>query len=160
MARPGRNDPCHCGSTKKYKRCCLPGDEAAEHAAQAIVQEAAEKVAAEEEQRRREFHRALLAPDDFDMNKYIARSNAVLDLIHAGHLDEAEVQARELMRDEPEMGDGIEHLGFVCEKRGDLKTAARYYREAAALGYQPGEPPAGHITWLLELADRLDPPSQ
>ncbi len=20
---PGRNDPCHCGSGKKYKRCCL-----------------------------------------------------------------------------------------------------------------------------------------
>jgi len=24
--RPGRNDPCHCGSGKKYKRCCLPGE--------------------------------------------------------------------------------------------------------------------------------------
>ena len=21
----GRNDPCHCGSGKKYKKCCLPG---------------------------------------------------------------------------------------------------------------------------------------
>ena len=32
--KPGRNDPCQCGSGKKYKRCCLPGDEAAtrEHA--------------------------------------------------------------------------------------------------------------------------------
>ena len=19
---PGRNDPCHCGSSKKYKKCC------------------------------------------------------------------------------------------------------------------------------------------
>ncbi len=26
-ARPGRNDPCHCGSGKKYKRCCLEKDE-------------------------------------------------------------------------------------------------------------------------------------
>ncbi len=25
----GRNDPCPCGSGKKYKRCCLPNDEAA-----------------------------------------------------------------------------------------------------------------------------------
>jgi hypothetical protein len=25
--RPGRNDPCPCGSGKKYKRCCLPADE-------------------------------------------------------------------------------------------------------------------------------------
>ena len=23
MAKPGRNDPCPCGSGKKYKRCCL-----------------------------------------------------------------------------------------------------------------------------------------
>jgi hypothetical protein len=25
---PGRNDPCPCGSGKKYKRCCLLTDEA------------------------------------------------------------------------------------------------------------------------------------
>ena len=24
---PGRNDPCHCASGTKYKRCCLPSDE-------------------------------------------------------------------------------------------------------------------------------------
>jgi SEC-C motif len=27
--RPGRNDPCHCGSEKKYKRCCSGADEEA-----------------------------------------------------------------------------------------------------------------------------------
>ncbi|HRY28498.1 MAG TPA: SEC-C metal-binding domain-containing protein [Elusimicrobiota bacterium] len=26
----GRNDPCHCGSGKKYKKCHLPQDEEAE----------------------------------------------------------------------------------------------------------------------------------
>ncbi len=32
---PGRNEPCHCGSGKKYKHCCLAKDEAQarEHAA-------------------------------------------------------------------------------------------------------------------------------
>lgn len=39
----GRNDPCHCGSGKKYKRCCLDKDEAAEREARA---EAAAKTAA------------------------------------------------------------------------------------------------------------------
>ncbi len=29
MPAPGRNDPCHCGSGKKYKQCCLDKDEAA-----------------------------------------------------------------------------------------------------------------------------------
>jgi len=28
-AKPGRNDPCPCGSGKKFKRCCLPLEEAA-----------------------------------------------------------------------------------------------------------------------------------
>lgn len=22
----GRNDPCHCGSGKKFKKCCMKGD--------------------------------------------------------------------------------------------------------------------------------------
>ncbi|HVA39013.1 MAG TPA: SEC-C domain-containing protein [Candidatus Dormibacteraeota bacterium] len=29
MTGLGRNDPCHCGSGRKYKRCCLPKDAAA-----------------------------------------------------------------------------------------------------------------------------------
>ena len=32
MMRPGRNDPCHCGSGKKYKHCHLEADSAAETA--------------------------------------------------------------------------------------------------------------------------------
>jgi hypothetical protein len=39
----GRNDPCHCGSGKKYKQCCLGKDEAAERAARAKAAEKAEK---------------------------------------------------------------------------------------------------------------------
>ncbi|HSL21788.1 MAG TPA: SEC-C metal-binding domain-containing protein [Vicinamibacterales bacterium] len=34
-ARPGRNEPCHCGSGRKYKHCCLAKDEAAAAAARA-----------------------------------------------------------------------------------------------------------------------------
>lgn len=41
----GRNDPCRCGSGKKYKACCLGKDEAAERAARA---KAAEEAAARE----------------------------------------------------------------------------------------------------------------
>ncbi len=28
-ARPGRNEPCYCGSGRKYKQCCLEKDEKA-----------------------------------------------------------------------------------------------------------------------------------
>jgi len=31
----GRNDPCHCGSGRKYKVCCLAKDEADARAARA-----------------------------------------------------------------------------------------------------------------------------
>ena len=33
--RPGRNDPCPCGSGRKYKQCCLEQDEAKDRAAYA-----------------------------------------------------------------------------------------------------------------------------
>ena len=34
-ARPGRNQPCHCGSGRKYKHCCLAKDEQQAAAARA-----------------------------------------------------------------------------------------------------------------------------
>jgi hypothetical protein len=43
-SRLGRNDPCHCGSGKKYKHCHLAQDEAEAHAARV---KAAEQAAAE-----------------------------------------------------------------------------------------------------------------
>jgi hypothetical protein len=33
--RPGRNEPCHCGSGRKYKHCCLEKDEKEAAAARA-----------------------------------------------------------------------------------------------------------------------------
>ncbi len=33
----GRNSPCHCGSGKKYKQCCLVKDEAAQREARAAA---------------------------------------------------------------------------------------------------------------------------
>jgi hypothetical protein len=44
----GRNDPCHCGSGKKYKQCHLAQDEAAERDARAKAADAAPAPAAEE----------------------------------------------------------------------------------------------------------------
>jgi hypothetical protein len=45
----GRNDPCHCGSGKKYKSCHLAKDEEAARAARAKAAEAAPAPAAEGE---------------------------------------------------------------------------------------------------------------
>ena len=42
--RPGRNEPCYCGSGRKYKHCCLAKDEA--EAAETRARAAAEAPAA------------------------------------------------------------------------------------------------------------------
>ncbi len=50
----GRNDPCHCGSKKKYKQCHLAKDEEAARkarAAAASAAAAAEPEAAEEDKK-------------------------------------------------------------------------------------------------------------
>ena len=44
----GRNDPCHCGSGKKYKKCHLDKDEVADRKAREKAALNAAKVAAEE----------------------------------------------------------------------------------------------------------------
>ncbi len=43
----GRNDPCHCGSGQKYKKCHLPKDDAARSAELAAAAEAAAAAQAE-----------------------------------------------------------------------------------------------------------------
>src|SRR5262245_22511356 len=47
--RPGRNDPCHCGSGRKYKQCHLQQDEAEARAARAAAAEAAAAEAAQKQ---------------------------------------------------------------------------------------------------------------
>jgi hypothetical protein len=39
--KPGRNDPCHCGSGQKYKKCHLASDDAARSAELAALAAAA-----------------------------------------------------------------------------------------------------------------------
>jgi hypothetical protein len=49
MASLGRNDPCHCGSGKKYKNCHLDADEAKERAERTQAESEAAAPAAEAE---------------------------------------------------------------------------------------------------------------
>ena len=39
--RPGRNEPCLCGSGRKYKQCCLAKDETLAAAARKVAAEVA-----------------------------------------------------------------------------------------------------------------------
>ncbi len=120
MAKIGRNDPCPCGNRQKYKRCCLPRDEAAELAAAnraaALAAEAASSTT----------HAAIDANDGLD-----EASNRVIDLIHVRRLDEAAQAAQHLLETYPDVHDGLERLAMVYAARGDRPRAAEYYRKAA-----------------------------
>jgi tetratricopeptide (TPR) repeat protein len=130
MAKPGRNDPCHCGSGNKYKKCCQSKDEAAERDGMAEAQAQREARAAERRQEERAAKAEVLARlaamadvDDLDTD-----SNAVVDLVKAGKLDEAEAAARALQARYPDMYDGWDRLGMVYEARGNTREAADCYR--------------------------------
>jgi tetratricopeptide (TPR) repeat protein len=121
MAKIGRNDPCPCGSGQKYKRCCLPRDEAT-----AAERAAADRAAAIVDERSA-ADAAINAEDD----GLDDASNVVIDLIDAGRLDEAEQAAHDLLERYPQVHDGLERLAMVCAARGDRVRAAEYYRKAA-----------------------------
>ncbi len=151
MAKTGRNDPCRCGSGKKYKLCCLRKDEAAASA----DAEAKQAAAAERAKNLLEALEEQLADEDLD-----EASNAVVDLIHAGKLDEAEVAANDLLVRFPEVHDGYDRLGMVAEARGDKKLAAAHYRKLLEFAQQNADLIDPRlIEGYRKMIDELDPPS-
>jgi tetratricopeptide (TPR) repeat protein len=153
MNKTGRNDPCPCGSGHKYKRCCLAKDQAAEHAAlaAAAVARAAEQ---KELDALLEQNEALLEREE----ELTQASNAVVDLIHAGELDEAERAARDLLVHFPDVHDGYDRLGMVYEARADHKQAADCYRKVVEfIRAHPDQYEPQFETIFQQLIQKLDP---
>jgi tetratricopeptide (TPR) repeat protein len=154
MTKTGRNDPCPCGSGKKYKQCCLKKDEAAEH--EALPAAAAARPP------RPIVPKAMVYPDfDDEEDDLASASNAVVDLVNAGKLDEAEQGARDLLVRFPDVHDGYDRLGMVYEARGDNKQAADYYRKAIAfIREHPDQyDDPGLEAVFHRLVAKLDPPA-
>ena len=85
-----------------------------------------------------------------------AASNAVVDLVHAGRLDEAEQAARELLVRYPEVHDGYDRLGMVHEARGQFREAADCYRKVIEFTRaNPEDYDARFVDSLLELIVKL-----
>lgn len=150
MAKIGRNDPCPCGSGKKYKQCCLAKDQAAasaERAKRPVVSPPARATLAD-----------ILQIDD-DTDQLTEASNAVVDMVRAGELDAAEQAANDLLVHYPEVHDGYDRLGMVYEARGDHRRAAEYYRKVIAfIRDHPDQYDADYEAVFQKLVDRLDPP--
>jgi tetratricopeptide (TPR) repeat protein len=146
MAKIGRNDLCPCGSGKKYKKCCLASDEAAARAAQPVM------VAA------RRPSLASYVQEHDERDELTEASNAVVDMVQAGNLDAAEQAAHELLARFPDVHDGYDRLGMVCEARGDHCQAADYYRRAInVIRNHPDNYDPAFEGVFQRLIDRLEP---
>jgi len=130
VPKTGRNDSCPCGSGKKYKHCCLEKDRAAEFAPAVRQRIALQAQKANQVALRKDYQEELLESQAAlqEAQSLDAASNAVVDLVHVGRLDEAEQAARELLVRYPEVHDGYDRLGMVHEARGQFREAADCYR--------------------------------
>lgn len=153
MAKTGRNEPCPCGSGKKYKLCCLPKDEAAE--SEKFAQTAAAAASASEAARQKDQAFLERLQDDHELTE---SSNAVIGMVKAGKLDEAEAAARELLVRFPDVHDGYDRLGMVYEARGENKQAADCYRKVIEfIDAHPAQYDPEFANVFHGLVEKLDP---
>ena len=159
MPKTGRNDPCPCGSGKKYKHCCLEKDRAAEFAPAVQQRVALQAHKANQVAQQKAYQAELLQSRATwqEAQTLDAASNAVIDLIRAGRLDEAEQAARELLVRYPEVHDGYDRLGMVHEARGQFRQAADCYRSVVEFARaNPDDYDAGFVDSFLNLIAKLE----
>lgn len=167
MAKPGRNDPCPCGSGNKYKKCCQPKDDAAEQQVLATTTAQRDAKVVEQRQRDRALRAEVLArltraeEEDLYDDELDVASNAVVSLVKAGKLDEAEAAARALLARYPEVHDGWDRLGMVHDARGNSREAADCYRRVLDfLSQNPDYIEDDSLQKLyVGLIAKLDPPA-
>lgn len=127
----GRNEPCPCGSGKKYKKCCLLKEQIS--------------TAPEPE--------PMLPEEVYELDSL---TNAVPHLVRTGQLEKAEEICRQLITRYPDQVDGLDRLALVYEAKGDKARAAQYYRKAADfMRRHPGFDEEG-IAWMENEAKRLE----
>jgi len=125
MPKTGRNDPCPCGSGKKYKKCCLLND----------------VVAPQPEGHWLDAEAGAIYQEAMELDTL---SNSVIDLIKARRFPEAEAACKKLQKQFPDCVDGYERSVLVFKAKGDYKRAALYARkaiefmQARAEEYDPG----------------------
>ena len=148
---PGRNDPCPCGSGKKYKQCCLSGSVPAGDVT-ALMQNAltchqAGQVDAAWELYQRVLHEAPDRADAWYLSALIEQGRGRLR-----PAQERMARAVELMPDNPLFVVG---LGIVEQMLGQLRQAEQSY--GLALVLQPDHIEArNNLANVLKEMGRLD----
>ena len=108
--KTGRNEPCPCGSGRKYKKCCL----------KPLAPTAVPKKT-----------QPVYTYTDLDK-----LSNKVPELIAPGKYNQAEKICQTLLAEFPEQVDGLHRLAEVLEAKGGHQKAAKYYLKTAEFAEQ------------------------
>lgn len=132
MVKTGRNAPCPCGSGKKYKKCCLLG---------------------QQEKRPSSVKKQGFIPVFTELDQL---SNNVVDLIEQNKLDEAEAVSLKLLNEYPDQIDGLNRLAMVYEARGEKGNAAEHYRKAHSFAMSHEGFDQDAAGWFLSEANRLE----
>ncbi|HJV88519.1 MAG TPA: tetratricopeptide repeat protein [Noviherbaspirillum sp.] len=102
VSKIGRNDPCPCGSKKKYKQCCLQKE---------LTSTATGPVA------------GLSVP---------AAVQSIVSHLQAGRLSEAESICTQVLQVDARNGDALHYLGLIAHERGDCSAAVELIESAIA----------------------------
>jgi chromosome segregation ATPase len=162
MSKVGRNEPCPCGSGKKFKRCCSERVETQERLERQRAEH--DRLAAERErlEAARELAEARLAEARAAAAEFEEKdrlSAEVLRLIAAEQFDEAEGTAHQLEARFPGDTAGVERLAQVYEAKGQPQAATDEYRRGVAMMDALGD---GHFcdccrARMVKAVWRLDP---
>jgi SEC-C motif len=153
MVKIGRNQPCSCGSGKKYKLCCMAADETTTSAARGTQPRTNAPSPAVPV--RAGGPRSGPEPDD-PYDRLDKMSNDAVDLIHDGKLDDAERLCHQLLDDFPDLPDAHIRFGQLFRARGEPRRAAHHLRLAAAACRALSDDPDMPASLDAE-ADSLDP---
>lgn len=154
MTKVGRNNPCPCGSGKKFKHCCMGAHSAA---ARPVIADNAIGVAIE-------LHRAGRLPEaERAYRAVLAREPEHADALHllgliahrAGNLAAAVALIERAITAQPSSPVPLNNLGTVLQDQGKLDEAQARYRQALAL--DPGYAEAYcNLANVLDALGRID----
>ncbi|MBI4936925.1 MAG: tetratricopeptide repeat protein [Nitrosomonadales bacterium] len=110
--KPSRNDPCPCGSGKKFKKCCLGGEAGTEEVTGSTAKPA-----------RHNINATNVPPPSALLLKAVA-------LHQADRLDEAAAAYRSLLQANPDNSDALHYLGLIASRRANYRDAINLIESA------------------------------
>ena len=117
-AKIGRNQPCPCGSGKKYKHCCLATDQAS------VSKPPATHMNTPTGRTTTDFY---FGEDDLER-----LSNRIVDLINDGRFDAAQAACQALKDQYPDTIDWLMRTAMLHEARGEKQLAIEYCERTLA----------------------------